>query len=448
MDQNRFQEAQAAYDAGDFRTAAKQFLASAAGGRRATAPPTTWRATRSCACVASRTRSPSTGTRCATRLYDRRGAVQANLGAAYVALGEYAQAANAYEAALDEPDYTTPYKALQGLAVRSSSAARSRRPPSPTARPPSMRATPIPGGARQPRSVLHGLGRPADAVEAYKAALGFEEYKGRGKALSNLGQAYAVLGEYADAVKAFEKATQLHGYKLTADCRCGLRDARAAQSRGRPGDRSTAGRRAQMASGRPANGACRRVDAADRRARQMRRRGGRGASHSASGTRLPSPTSSASPRTRCACAIAKRDAPPRSADSHGAGIRALIVVAVAALLLGAVIGGGYALGFGWPTQKAMVVGHADRTRLRRRDREVLGGGRQRGRRPRDGEGSAAADVHDRWRAALGRRASMVLVTVTPKSGAPLHYRVTLAREGVGWKVTGIENDWRSTGGGS
>ena len=43
--------------------------------------------------------------------------------------------------------------------------------------------------------------------------------------------------------------------------------------------------------------------------------------------------------------------------------------------------------------------------------------------------------------------SAVLVTVTPKTGAPLHYRVTLAREGVGWKVTGIENDWRSTGDG-
>ena len=40
------------------------------------------------------------------------------------------------------------------------------------------------------------------------------------------------------------------------------------------------------------------------------------------------------------------------------------------------------------------------------------------------------------------------VTVTPENGAPLRYEITLAREGVGWKVTGIENDWRSTGGGS
>ena len=43
--------------------------------------------------------------------------------------------------------------------------------------------------------------------------------------------------------------------------------------------------------------------------------------------------------------------------------------------------------------------------------------------------------------------SVVLATVTPKSGAPLHYTFTLRREGVGWKVTGVENDWRSTGGG-
>ena len=59
------------------------------------------------------------------------------------------------------------------------------------------------------------LGRPADAVEAYQAALGFDEYKGRGKALANLGQAYVALGEYAEAVKSFEKATQLHGHTLS-----------------------------------------------------------------------------------------------------------------------------------------------------------------------------------------------------------------------------------------
>jgi hypothetical protein len=40
------------------------------------------------------------------------------------------------------------------------------------------------------------------------------------------------------------------------------------------------------------------------------------------------------------------------------------------------------------------------------------------------------------------------VTVQLEGGAPLQYEFTLAREGVGWKITGIENDWRSTGGGA
>ena len=75
-----------------------------------------------------------------------------------------------------------------------------------------------------------GLGRPGDAVEAYKAALGFEEYQGRGKALANLGQAYTVLGEYEDAIRAFEKATQLHGYALSAPAESAYRSALAAAS--------------------------------------------------------------------------------------------------------------------------------------------------------------------------------------------------------------------------
>jgi hypothetical protein len=44
--------------------------------------------------------------------------------------------------------------------------------------------------------------------------------------------------------------------------------------------------------------------------------------------------------------------------------------------------------------------------------------------------------------------SSVTVTVTPENGAPLRYEIAMTREGVGWYVAGIENDWTSTGGGS
>lgn len=36
------------------------------------------------------------------------------------------------------------------------------------------------------------------------------------------------------------------------------------------------------------------------------------------------------------------------------------------------------------------------------------------------------------------RTSLVVVIVTPESGTPLTYEITLAREGVGWKVSGVE----------
>jgi len=43
-------------------------------------------------------------------------------------------------------------------------------------------------------------------------------------------------------------------------------------------------------------------------------------------------------------------------------------------------------------------------------------------------------------------AARASVTVAIPNGAPLDYVVTLQREGVGWKVLGIENDWTSTTG--
>jgi len=37
--------------------------------------------------------------------------------------------------------------------------------------------------------------------------------------------------------------------------------------------------------------------------------------------------------------------------------------------------------------------------------------------------------------------SYVMITVTPQDGQPLQYEITLLREGVGWKVSGIASHW-------
>ncbi len=172
--------------------------------------------------------------------------------------------------------------------------------------------------------MLHGLGRPADAVEAYKAALGFEEYKGRGKALSNLGQAYTVLGEYSDAVKAFEKATQLHGYKLSATAAAAYETARANLE----DDRETVdgwetGQMAPVTAAEPAT-----IDAADDDPPVQDAE----AAAQSLGFGDEAAVSDFFSLTEDQMLVRDREArrAARSADSHGVGIRALVFVAVAA----------------------------------------------------------------------------------------------------------------------
>ena len=449
MDQNRFQEAQAAYNAADYRSAAKQFLAAA--GRGAEGNGAAYHMAGNSLCRLRRFQDAVTVYGHALRdpLYERRGAVQANLGAAYMAIGDYAQAANSYEAALAEPDYTTHYKALQGLAGAllergkiEEAAVSYRKAALDESNPDAGRALVNLG------LCFMGLGRPADAVEAYKAALGFEEYKGRGKALSNLGTAYTALGEYADAVKAFEKSTQLHGYALTPAATAAYETALAALD----DDRETVEgwETGQMAlvteSALEDLTAHAAVDLPDED-------GGDPAEAGAAADTLgfgdDAAVSDFFSMTEDQMLVQDREArrEARRLGGAGAGVRALIIVAVVALLVGALVGGGYALGIGWPTQKAMVAGmlRAHGTGETTEKYWIAAGGADVAREMAKVPPLETFTVDGVQRAA---RSSVVLVTVTPKTGAPLRYRISLGREGVGWKVTGIENEWSSTGGGS
>ena len=437
MDHNRFQEAQQAYDAGDYRSAAKQFLASA--GRGADGNGAAYHMAGNALVRLRRYQDAVTVYGHALRdpLYNKRGAVQANLGAAFVALAEYAQACDAYESALAEPDYTAPYKAMQGLAGallergKIEEAAVNYRKAALDA------ANPDPGKALVNLGLCFmGLGRPADAIEAYKAALGFEEYKGRGLALSNLGQAHTVLGQYEDAARAFDKATQLHGHQLTPSAAAAYETARTAAAQ--TGSETVGGwetgemvpvvRTPDFGGGQPA---------ADPEAAAHELGFG---DEAAVKDFFNITEEQMIERDREARRVSRRE------GGAGGVIRTLVAVAVVALLLGAAIGGGYALGFGWPTQRTTVA-------------DLL---------TAHGQGGA---VEQYWVAApgtdvaremakvpplqtftidnvqRGAQTSVARVTVTPKTGAPLHYRVTLWREGVGWKVSGIENDWSSTTGG-
>ena len=481
MDQTRFQEAQKAYDAGDYRAAAKMFLGAA--GRGAEGNGAAYHQAGNSLIHLRRYSDAVTvyGHALRDSIYDKRGAVFANIGAAYASLGEYAEAVKAYQSAIVEPDYATPYKAYQGMAnallergsVEDAAIAFRKGALEP--------GNPDPGKALVNLGLCFmALGRPADAVEAYQAALGFDQYSGRGKALSNLGQAYCALGDDVEAAKAFEKATQLHGHTLSATAQASYEGA---LSRSQPAGREvvegwqtgelphvvsaaavapapaapaaaappaavapTAVPPAAVAPPEP-SGAAAPYDAVaahdfDGLAPE--------ADHAATALGLGGDEEIADFFSVTEEELKERDRDARrEGRSYGrtkGGIgKTLIVLGVIVVLLAGLLGGAYALGFGFPTQEQTVskllVAHGAGDSVERywvavTEKDIA---KEMAKIPPlksynvDGVTMHATD-------------SVVLATVTPKSGAPLHYTLTLRREGVGWKVTGVENDWRSTGG--
>jgi hypothetical protein len=121
---------------------------------------------------------------------------------------------------------------------------------------------------------------------------------------------------------------------------------------------------------------------------------------------------------------------------------ALVVVVVVGAFAAA-----YFSGLGFPTQRMTVSGMMD---ARAQGESVEGFWVAVPSTDIDKEMAKmpAVDVFEISDVERSPRTSRITVTVTPENGSPLRYEVTLAREGVGWKIAGIENNWRSTDDGS
>jgi len=461
VDEARFQEAKQAYDSGDFRAAAKGFLAAA--GREPEGTGSAYHMAGNSLMRLRRHADAVTvyGQALRDDVYDRRGAVLSNLAAAHTALGEYAEAVEAYKSALDEHDYSTHYKALQGMAGALFEMGKFPEAAS------AYRQAALDGDNPDPGKALNNLGlafmslgRPADAVEAYKAALGFDDYPGRGKALANLGLAFHVLGEHKQAVKSFEKAIQLHAYELSEQARTAFEKS---QEELRPQREVIEG----WSTGEippliePLN-----ADASD----DFEIRTTMDSTHvmpAVSAPILMSAASNDDPSTTGELfgevpesefftltddQMKDRDRTVRRAerDAKRAERNPWTLVATVALVVVVVVAtlaATYFSGLGFPTQRMTVAGMLDT----RADGQPVEGywvavpstdiDKEMAKLP-------VVDVYEIAEVERSPRTSRVTVTVTPENGSPLRYEVTLAREGIGWKIAGIENDWRSTGGGS
>ena len=151
--------------------------------------------------------------------YGKRGALLTNRGKALAAMGDYVTAAQAFSAATQDASYATPFKAYLGLGnalFQSGDYANAGT---------AFRQAAIDGANPAPAAALGELGRcfiklgrPADAVETYRTAIDFAGPRDDTRALNaGMGEALSAAGRPSDALDAFNADTADGIYQLTPE---------------------------------------------------------------------------------------------------------------------------------------------------------------------------------------------------------------------------------------
>ncbi len=425
MDQTRLEVAEAAYAACDWTTAAREYLGAAAGEiqgsgyafhRAGNALMKLKRLEDACA-VYERALKDSE--------YPDVPTVSSNLGTAKAALGAFDEAARAFQAALDAPDYPGRYKALQGIAGayyqmgRIEDAAEA------------YRQAALDSANSDPGKSLNNLGlcfvaldRPEDAVEAYRAAVDLPDYKGRGRAAANLGMAYAALGMHDRAVASFERARDEFGHRLSPALERAYQASVAAlgaPARDRVEGWTTGELRPTVSTRQVAF-----PDEADEETSRF---------FTITDAEMKVADRDARRRER-------RERPPR----RPMWVSAIVWLSLAVLVVGA-LAGAYLSGIGYPTQQMTVRGVL----------EAYGDGDEVTSYwvavPSADVSKAMSSLPTSWVSyeigdiQRSARTSQVDVTVTLERGGVVTYQISLAREGVGWKVNGVSTSFSSMDGG-
>lgn len=349
--------------------------------------------------------------------YRNQGAVYTNLGKAQMALGDLRGAVDSLGHALSDSSYQGAYKAYIALGEAYSKLGDARNAGV------AFRRAALEDNNPDPAKSLINLGvcfmqlrRPADAAEAYRTAIDFStSAEERSLLNANLGQAYVASNRMVDALNAFRTATE-SGYQLSAAARADYDRALAASQ--------ALGARGSVGGPVPGPYESGSLDPFD---------------PTGSGEILPSPDASGffSISEGELEAAGRKGARPKSAHvvlKAVIVVIALVLVAVGALFFAYVRGAGVpsqessiaaifeAAGRGTDASSAWAAGVSSDARLQAMA-DLQGG---------DSFEIVAMD------ATAGE--SVALVDVTLSQGAVLTCRVSLVREGIGWKVSDVERE--------
>lgn len=365
--------------------------------------------------------------------YRNQGAVYTNLGKAQISLGDLRGAVDSLQHALEDSGYPGAYKALIALGDAYSKLG------DPRSAGIAYRKAALEDNNPDPAKSLINLGvcfmqlkRPADAAEAYRTALDFSrDAQERNVLNANLGQAYVASNRMIEAVQAFEAALS-GGYRLSSaaaadyDRACRASNA-LAQHVGQTGSGSTE----DFLSGYSTGGTSH-LDPLDPLGQ--------------SGEVLPSPDQSGffkidESDIEAASRAARKE---QRASSH-TGLKILIVVLAAVVVI---VGGcilAYVRGFGIPSQ-ASTVNQLFEAVAAGEDASALWSP--------DVSASARAQSMNEIQPAeeyeivgmdVSTAESVALVEERLPEGAVLTYKVSLKRELIGWKVSNVERVIASVG---
>jgi Tfp pilus assembly protein PilF len=472
VDHTRLLHADKAYAAGDWRGAAREYLA-AVHGSQAEGTGHAYHMAGNALVRLRRNGDAATvyGHALKDPEYEKRGAVLANLGAALAADARYSEAVESFRSALAEPGYDAPWKAQQGLAGALFDMGRYEEACAEYREAAWSKGNPDPGRALNNLGLCFmKLGRTEEAVEPYKTAIATDSYQAKGRASANLGLAYATMGFSDEAVRAFETARDVHGHELSGPALAAYKAAKTAagpEPEPEPEQEQDAG--SAPAPEPVAQAAAPAVESAP--AGETVEGWSTGEMPPALGDAVdsagqsvatpPADVASTAPRPTIGAGDnsfftrtedearevgreAERVERRERLTGRGLAVRIGVAVAVSLLAVGG-LAAAWFMGVGYPTQAATVSGMLDAYKAGS-DVGVFW------------VAVPVTDVKQEMRKLPARfesftlastkatsLASTVRVTVMLQKDASLRYDVSLVREGVGWKVNGISNAWTSTG---
>lgn len=362
--------------------------------------------------------------------YGKVGALSTNRGRALLAAGRTSEAIQALTSAVQDSSYGTPYKAYLALG-KAYEAAGDVRNAGIAYRTAAIDDTnPAPSGALSDLgSCFMRLGRPVDAVEAYRTALDFTTpLESQAKVYCDLGLAYVAANRMPEAVDAFNHAAQDPSFTFSAEAQASYDAARKAiaVTAAKSGSSSSAGDTdAFLAAAGYGAG----VDPLD--------------PTGASGTLIPSAedTGFFSITEEELVEQDKKDRKIRRKKKHTFLKFFIFLLVLAALVVGAGLFA-YTQGYGWPTQEsvaeAIFQAKTDGTSISEYVADSASANLDTLTDTLPAGATVTVDGVDR-----AMEETTVHVVATLSAGGEQQYTLHMVRDGISWKVTSIDTTYSS-----